>query len=218
MRVTVFGGSGRIGQIAVRRAQEAGFDVTAFSGRNLEVPGITNVVGDIQDPEAVRHALSRAEAIIAAVGPRSNTPESELILERGMQVVIEAARASGIDRLVTLSGAGVDVPGDDKPFLDRLASEVVRRAARHVVGGKQREFEVLAASDLAWTALRPPLVIDGSPRGYTLSLRLRPGARVTREDVGQALVDQLRDRTHLRQAPFVLPATQEASDHVGRAG
>ena len=119
MRVTIFGGSGRIGRIAVRRALEAGHDVTACSGRDLEVPGITNVVGDIQDPEAVRRALSGAEAIIAAVGPRSNTPESELTLERGMQVVIEAARASGIDRLVTLSGAGVDVPGDDKPFLDR---------------------------------------------------------------------------------------------------
>jgi hypothetical protein len=41
---------------------------------------------------------------------------------------------------------------------------------------------VLAATSLAWTALRPPLVADGPARGYRLSETLRPGARVTRAD------------------------------------
>jgi hypothetical protein len=77
--------------------------------------------------------------------------------------------------------------------------------ARHVVGAKQREFQVIAATDLDWTALRPAIVTDGEARGYRLSLQLRPGARTTRADVGQAMVDQLTDSAFVRQAPFVLP-------------
>jgi len=50
-------------------------------------------------------------------------------------------------------------------------------------------------------------VTDGDPRGYHLSERLRPGARVTRADVAAALVDQLDDRAFNRAAPFVLPGS-----------
>lgn len=63
----------------------------------------------------------------------------------------------------------------------------------------------VAASDLAGTALRPPIVTGGEARGYQLSERLRPFARVTRADVARALVDQLVDRSFIRAAPFVLP-------------
>lgn len=119
---------------------------------------------------------------------------------------VAAMDAYGVRRLVALSGAAVDVPGDRKPLVDRLASSVVRRLARHVVAAKQREYLALASSSLDWTALRPPLVGDGGTKGYRLDLRLQPGARVTRADVAQALVDQLTDRQFLGAAPFVLPA------------
>jgi nucleoside-diphosphate-sugar epimerase len=60
-------------------------------------------------------------------------------------------------------------------------------------------------STLAWTALRPALVTDGEPRGYRLSEHLRPGARVTRADVAQALVDSIRDDTFVRRARSSCP-------------
>lgn len=205
MHVSIFGASGRIGRVAVRHALEAGHLVTAFSGRPVDVPAVESVVGDIRDARAVHRALAGADAVIAAIGARANTPEEELALETGMQNIVAAATDQGVRRIVTLSGAGVDAPGDRKPTLDRLASVIVRRAARHIVGAKQREYAVLAASALDWTALRPPLVIDGAARGYRLDLRLRPGVRVTREDVGCALVDQLTHPTFIREAPFVLP-------------
>jgi uncharacterized protein YbjT (DUF2867 family) len=201
----IFGATGRIGRSAVRHALATGHLVTAFSGRPVDVPGVESVVGDIRDERAVHRAMVGADAIIAAVGPRANRPEEERTLESGMRNIVAAAIDHNLRRIVTLSGAGVDVPGDRKPVLDRIATLVVRRAARHVVGAKQREYAILAASGLDWTALRPPLVIDGPARGYRLDLRLRPGVRVTREDVGRALVDQLTEPTFIRAAPFVLP-------------
>ena len=205
MRVLILGGTGRIGRLAVAAAVSSGHEVTAMARHPWSDPSVTFVVGDVRDPGALSRALASIDAVIAAVGPRSNTVEEELALEMGMRNLVAAAKASGLRRIVALSGAGVDVPDDRKPLLDRAASWFIRRAAEHVVGAKQREYEVLATSGLAWTALRPPLVTDGPARGYRLDFQLRPGARVTREDVGRALVDQLVDETFVQRAPFVLP-------------
>jgi len=208
MRVLILGGSGRIGGLALERSLAGGHEVVALvrDARSIAMAaGLVVVVGDIRDPSALRKALRGAQAVIAAVGPRSNTSADALALEQGMSNLVTAMSAEGVARLVALSGAAVDVPGDRKPLFDRVASKVVRRLARHVVGAKQREFEVFAASPLEWTGLRPPLVADGAAKGYRLDLQLTPGARVTRADVAAALVDQLADRSFLRAAPFVLP-------------
>lgn len=205
MNIAVIGGTGRIGSLVVRAAMATGHEVTGLAGHPSSEPGVRSVVGDIRAQDVMRQALYGADAVIAAVGPRGNHPAEVVALEQGMRNLVTVATELGVKRLVVLSGAAVDVPGDRKPMLDRLASAVVRRAAKHVVEAKQREFEVVSASELDWTALRPPLVSDGPARGYCLDLQLRPGARVTREDVAQALVDQVVDGTFLRRAPFVLP-------------
>ncbi|MDP9482884.1 MAG: NAD(P)H-binding protein [Chloroflexota bacterium] len=209
MRVLILGSTGRIGTLTLEGALSRGHEATVLvrdPGRVEPRNSLSVVAGDVRDETAVRAAVRGVDAVIAALGPRSNTPAEEEGLALGMHNLVAAMVGGRVPRLVALSGAGVDVPGDRKPVLDRMMSGVVRRFARHIVGAKQREFETFAASELEWTALRPPLVTDGSARGYRLDLSLQPGARVTRADVAQALVDLLVDRAFIRAAPFVLPA------------
>lgn len=209
MRVAIFGATGRIGGQVLGWAVSEGHEVVALTRRPENIPLRERLVvaaGDLRDARAVHEAVLGVDAVIASVGPRTNSSEDEASLETGMRNIVAAMNAAGVRRLIALSGAAVEVPGDQKPLVDRLASWVVRRLARHVVAAKQREYAVFAASSLEWTALRPPLVTDGAPQGYRLDLRLRPGARVTRTDVARALVDQLVDRQFVHAAPFVLPA------------
>lgn len=208
MRVLILGSTGRIGVLALEQALAAGHDVVALvrdTSRLEPRARLTIMTGDIADADAVRAAVEASDSVIAAVGPRSNTIQDERSLEAGMRNVVGAMSDARRRRLIALSGAAIEVPGDRKPIVDRLASRVVHRLARYVVGAKQREYEIFAGSDLDWTALRPPLVTDGPPHGYRLELRLRPGARVRRADVAAALVDQLTDDRFHRAAPFVLP-------------
>ncbi len=208
MRVTILGATGRLGSQALKAALAADHEVVAFVRRPLDAPfppGVTTVVGSLSDGPALNDAVAQSDAVIAAVGPRANEQAAADALVEGMRALVDAMAAAGVSRLVALSGAAVDVPGDDKPLFDRVASRVVRLATRHVVEAKQREFDILSGSPLAWTALRPAIVTDGEPRGYRLSEQLRPGARVTRADVAQAMVDSLGDETYVGRAPFVLP-------------
>ena len=208
MRVVLLGATGRIGSLCLEAALTGGHEVVALvrqPDRITPEERLELVAGDVRDAGSLSRAAAGADAVIAAMGPRSNTSDEEAALEEGMRTIVATMRSLGIRRVVTLSGAGVTVPGDEKPLVDRVMSRLVGQLARHVLGAKQREYEVLAASGLDWTALRPPLVTDGAPAGYRLDLRLTPGARVRRADVAQALIDQLEVRTYLGKAPFVLP-------------
>ena len=218
MQVTILGATGSIGSLAMMAALARGHHLVCLSRRPPTTPSIgraSTIIGDVADPDALGRAVTGSAAVIAALGPRTNTLEDELALELGMRNLVAAMEAQGVTRLIALSGAAIDVPGDAKPVIDRVASRIVRLAARHIVGAKQREFNVFSASALAWTALRPPIVTDGAPRGYRLSERLGPGARVTRADVAAAMVAQLDDDSFVRRAPFVLPRAKPDEPEPG---
>ena len=218
MQVTILGATGRIGSLAMTEALARGHHLVCLSRRPPTTPSIgraSTIIGDVADPDALGRAVTGSAAVIAALGPRTNTLEDELALELGMRNLVAAMEAQGVTRLIALSGAAIDVPGDAKPVIDRVASRIVRLAARHIVGAKQREFNVFSTSALAWTALRPPIVTDGATRGYRLSERLSPGARVTRADVAAAMVAQLDDDSFVRRAPFVLPRAKPDEPEPG---
>ena len=181
MRVVILGATGRVGSLVLARADAAGHDVVVLSRRPLETAGAEVVVGELDDRVAVGRAIAGSDAVIAAVGARNNQAADADELENGMRIVTQAMIEQGVGRLLALSGAGIDVPGDTKPMLDRAVTRIVRVMARHVVAAKQREYAVFAATGLEWTALRPAIVTDGEARGYRLSRDLRPGARVTQQ-------------------------------------
>ncbi len=71
---------------------------------------------------------------------------------------------------------------------------------------RQREADLVMASDLDWVLVRPPHLVDGPATGRVqagtdLQLGLRD--RLTRADLGRLLVEQLTDPRFVGRAPFV---------------
>lgn len=205
----MLGGTGRIGRLVVEQALAAGHDVTILVRDPLKLGPLAERVrvlpGSVSEPDAVRDAVSGAEAVISTLGPDGNTADQVVALRDGMRTVIEAMRDTGVRRIVNLSGAAVDVPGDHKPTIDRFASRIVRLVSGHVVAAKQAEFDELLASGLEWVAVRPPLVTDGPhTRRYGAGLDvLHPGARISRADIADFMLAQAAEPTFAQAAPFV---------------
>lgn len=160
MRVTILGGTGRIGRLIVEQALAAGQDLTVLvrDARKLGpiVERVQVELGRITDPAAVGRAIAGADVVISALGPDGNSADQVMALRAGMRTMIDAMREHGVSRIINLSGAAIDAPGDHKPMVDRLASRIVRLVSRHVVAAKQAEFDELLASGLEWVAVRPP--------------------------------------------------------------
>ena len=202
MRLTILGASGRVGQEVLKQAIAAGHDVVVLvrDPSRLDVEtGVTVITGTVNDPEAVDRAVNGADAVISAIGPDANELDQVERLRDGMRQTIRAMRHHGVRRIVNLSGAGITAPGERKPLFDRLATRVVRLFSGHVVAAKQAEYDELAGSDLEWIAVRPGIVTDGEASGryHAGPNELRPGARVSRGDIGHLMLAEAQRPSHI---------------------
>jgi putative NADH-flavin reductase len=163
VRVAVLGATGRTGRIVVDELLRRGHEVVALV-RDRQAAGLPaaaqTVSGDARDPSALGLLLEGAQAVVSALGPR----RGDATLHREVAgLLVEALPAAGVRRFVGISGAGIDVPGDEKGLRDRVVSRTIQRLGGQAVHDKAVEHQVWAASGLDWTLVRPPR--PGRPAG-----------------------------------------------------
>lgn len=208
MRIVVLGANGGVGRHAVRAAAERGHQVVAAARATdpgAADDGVDRRAVDVRDADAVHAALAGVDAVLWCVGvTRTSGPG---VGSAALPHVVAAARSHGVTRLVSVSGAGVDLPGDRKGLGARFVSALTHRLAGALVGDKEAEHRVLAASDLVWTEVRPPRLSDGGPTGRWRLGDDAPGliaSPVTRGDVAEAMLDLAADAGQwVRASPFI---------------
>ena len=204
MHLTVFGASGSIGSLVVDQALAAGHTVTAHTRDTARVvarPAYADrlqvVAGDVTDPADCRRALQDADAVAVTLGAGRHGA----VREAGTRAVVAAMSDAGVSRLVVQSTLGI---GDSRVHLDwwwrRVMFGLLLRAA---YADHERQEEVVRASDLDWTILRPSAFTDDPVPGVRAGfgpdqdgLRLK----VARRDVAVAVLAAAADRSHLREA------------------
>ena len=206
MQILVLGAAGGVGRRVVDLAAEQGHGVRAGARTPPGgPPGVEPLVVDVRDAEAVRRAVDGVDAVLWCVGVTRGSGGD--VGRVGLPHVVAAAEASGVRRVVTVSGAGVTLPGDRKGPGARLVSALTRRFAGDLVADKQGEHDALAASSLLWTEVRPPRLVNASPTGRWQLVEEAPGlaARpVSRADVAAAMLGLATSDEWLRRSPFLV--------------
>ncbi len=202
MKVVVFGATGGTGRAAVELAAARGDQVTVFARRpeRLRVGGGVRVVeGDAQDPVAVARAIEGQDAVMSALGGRPWRHRD--VCSAGVRHILDGMRAHGVARLVVISAFGV---GDSRQGLGRLARGVVLPLLRRHLADKARMEEIVRASDVAWTIVRPSLLTRGAPRGrWRVADGGNPGGFITRSDLAAFCLVQLGTDEYLHRSPTV---------------
>lgn len=206
MKLLVIGATGVIGTAVVETALDAGHDVTVLvrSPEKLgePAPRLRVVVGDVTDADRISAAVAGQDAVISALGSSPDRAQLE-IPATGARHVLAAMERHGVRRLVGLAGGAVKVAGERKPISGRITSALVRLLARNVVEAKQREYEVVSASSLDWTMVRPPRVVEGPATGRVEIGTELHGFRLTSGDLASAMVDLAGSSSWVREAPYV---------------
>lgn len=210
MRVTVLGATGRTGRPLTQVLLEHGHEVTVLvrdPARLGELADgrVRQAVGSSTDPEALAGAVSGADAVVSALGP---TAREGTLHQDTARALVQVMTEAGVRRFVGVSGAGIDVPGDQKSRRDKAVSFLMQRLGGAVVADKSGEYRILAASDLAWTLVRAPRLFDGEPTGRVQhhAHRSPRSTRIGRADLAAFLVEVLERDLYLRQAPLVAQA------------
>jgi putative NADH-flavin reductase len=205
MQITVLGASGNVGRLVVAELLAADYSVRAFIHTENplgEHKNLTIVQGSITDVSAVKTALSDSDVVISCLG--SWGKQRGHVLTDAMKTLIPAMEAQNVSRLISLTGAAAFMPDESTTALDTLNRLLLKTLQPKVLEDGEAHLKLLLASQLDWTALRSPVMKNGTSDSYQLSKKLPPPwVTVTRAGVARALIDQINDKTYLRAAPAV---------------
>ena len=153
MRVTIFGGHGKIALILAPLLVEAGHEVTSVVRNpdhvaDVEATGATALVSSVEDADEATlvKQLTGQDAVVWSAGAGGGNPDRTYAVDRDAAIrSMDAAATAGVDRyvMVSFSGSTPDalVP-EDNPF-------------RHYQDAKIAADEHLRGTGLAWTILAP---------------------------------------------------------------
>lgn len=209
MKIAVLGATGRTGRPLVHELLRRGHEVVVLVRDPAKLEKLADSVevipGDSRDSAALDQLLSGVDAVISALGPAAR--EASLHTETA-RALVAAMTAAGVTRFVGVSGAGIDVPGDEKTTSARVISKLIQTLGGAVVKDKPAEYQVYAASGLDWTLVRPPRLRDGPATGRLEhhAHRSTRSTRILRADLATFLVDVVEGHWYSRTAPFVATA------------
>jgi putative NADH-flavin reductase len=207
MQLTIFGATGRTGQPLVQQALEAGHTVVAFartpSKLDVTHDRLTIVQGDVMEPKPVHTAVEGADAVLSALGHTSDSPDDMQTV--GTRHIIDAMQRHGVDRLVSLAGAAVRHPRDTPSWGDRLMIGLMRLFASTMLEDARRHAELIRATDLDWTIVRPPRLTNGPHTGTyrTGYLQMGPMASIARADVADFMLRCATSDDFIHEEPML---------------
>ena len=210
--VLIIGASRGIGLDTVRCALAAGHRVRALArgaaAIGIEHPQLQRVAADALNRAAVATALEDVDAVIETLGaPRDmgTVLRGTRLFSAATRLLVDAMRERGVRRLVAVTGLGAgDSRGHGGVLYDAIAFPLV---LKRIYDDKDVQEQMIWASDLDWTIVRPGLLRGGPATGQVRALT-NPSdwtARfVTRADVADFLVREAFERRFVGQTPLLI--------------
>ncbi len=207
MKVLVIGATRGIGLCFVEQALDRGHSVTAL----VRDPGklkigheqLDVVHGDVLDAAAVKQAVAGHDAVCSCLGI-GPTREPVTLFSEGTRNILAAMRESHVRRLICVTGIGAGDSRDHGGFLyDKLVQPFLLKT---IYEDKDRQEELIRASDVEWVLVRPGFLTDGAAgSGYRALTDLTgvKAGKISRADVADFMLDQLGSDDYLCQAPLL---------------
>ncbi|MGH3165456.1 MAG: NAD(P)-dependent oxidoreductase [Trebonia sp.] len=163
MKFLVLGATGKTGSLFIRQALDAGHQIAAVvRGSDAELdPRAPKVTGDVTRAGDLAEAAAGTDAIVSMLGP-AGLGATTLITD-STRAISEAARKSGVSRVLIMSAFGV---GDSLRLASPVARLMYRTAARAIYRDKAIGDAILRDSELDWTLAYPGTLKDAPRSRY----------------------------------------------------
>ncbi|MEL6310245.1 MAG: SDR family oxidoreductase [Chloroflexota bacterium] len=211
MKITVFGATGGTGKEVVKEALNNGHEVVAFARTPANVPmnghdKLTIVQGDALNADDIAQAIAMdTDAVISVLGHRPKSTQDGL-LERSIELIMDAMREKEVERLLALSGAGAWISDKDKPgFVEHGIRGLMKLMASKVLSDSEEMAKRVMDSDLQWTVPRGPRITDGERTGEWRVgyVGVNSGMQISYADIAAFLVQEAEKDQHIHDAPVV---------------
>lgn len=207
--VLVIGASRGIGLATVRALLAAGHSVRALARGASRIPiedqRLEKLDGDALDRATIDRALAGTDAVIQSLGVAFTFDallKGTTLFSKATRILADAMRANGVRRLVVVTGLGA---GDSRGHGGFLYDAVLfPLLLKRVYDDKDVAEQIVRASSLDWTIVRPGLLTNGPATG-TYQVLVEPtswrAGTISRADVAGFLAKQVSDRTYFGKTP-----------------
>jgi len=204
MKVAVIGGTGKAGKYLLKQLVNQGFMIKLLT-RNPQKPEETNlvekVIGDVINYESVYNLVDGCNVVISTLG---QTKGEDPVFSLAAKNIVKAMEAFEIKRYIVLTGLTLDTQFDNKGFKTTMKTMVMKFLFRKIILDKQNEYKILQDSNLDWTIVRVPFIeLTDSQKIFETSLVDCKGSSISSTDLAKFLINQIRDKSFIREAPFI---------------
>ena len=198
MKLLILGATGGTGIELVKQALARGHEVTAFvrSPEKIVVldPHLKVVHGDARSSDQVSNVIPGHDAVLSAIGSRDLRVTD--VRAECTRNTIDGMLHAKVGRFLLVSTALLF------PDLGPIGALLRYFIFQHVVRDSKAAEEVVCASSLNWTIVRPPRLINGPRRlrsRFEIDRLPVGGSRIARANVAEFVLDLAEQQSHLRE-------------------
>ena len=211
MKVTIFGATGFSGKSILTEALKQGHEVTVLVRDSSKVKinhnNLRIVEGNVLDSQKVAFVIQNQEAVIQClgVGGKGDGKPTTFISD-ATKIIVDEMQKQNIKRLIALSNVGAGNRIAFQPwFFTKIILTYFMKWLKVIIDDKNRMEPIIMNSNLNWTIVRCPNIVDKPAKGKYKATLDGKGLKlsITLDDLSKFMVGQLKETTFNKQAPCV---------------
>jgi putative NADH-flavin reductase len=211
MKLIIFGATGFSGKAILAEALKLGHEVTILVRDTSKVQfkhkNLTIVEGNVLDPQTVASTLHHQDAVIQClgVGGKGDGKPTTFISD-ATKVIVDEMQKQNIKRLIAMSNVGAGNSIAFQPwFFTKIILPYFMKWLKVIIEDKNRMEPIIMNSNIDWTIVRCPNIIDKPAKGSCNATLDGKGLKlsITLPDLSKFMVDQLTEKNFNKQAPCV---------------
>lgn len=211
MKVTIFGATGFSGQAILADSIKQGHEVTILVRDASKIPikhqNLTIVEGNVLNPQTVASVLHHQEAVIQCLGVSGKGDgKPTTFISDATKIIVDEMQKQQIKRLIAMSNVGAGNSIAFQPwFFTKIILPYFMKWLKVIIEDKNRMEPIIMNSNLDWTIVRCPNIVDKPAKGRCNTTLDGKGLKlsITLSDLSKFMVDQLKQTVFIKQAPSV---------------
>lgn len=211
MNIVIFGATGFSGRAILQKALEANHNVTILvrnrTSIDIQHHNLSIIEGNVLDRSTVHQSLHNQEVIIQCLGiGGKGDGKANTFVSDATSIILDEMKKCNVKKIIAMSNVGA---GDSKSFLPWFFTKIIlpyfMKWLQVIIDDKNRMEHIIMRSDVDWTIVRCPNIIDAPEKGkYTATLdgkNLR--LSITLGDMASFMIQQITDTTYSRKTPSI---------------
>lgn len=209
MKIAILGSTGFVGKVLIHKAVAAGYKVKTLVRNPVKLEDIKDKVeiikGSVFEPYSLEATIEGTEVVLSTIGPPPGKQCDPELYEKAMKDIVRIMDKNGIKRYIHIGGAGHKGGENEHWTLSRRFLRLfLNLFSKKIIVAKHLEWEVLKASDLDWTLIRPPRIINVKAAGIlSADEKNLKSIKVGVEDLTDFMLEQITSKDWIKRAPLV---------------